>query len=179
TLDLAIYGAAEGAHSVAAILPYYLASVEHGALVTYLSQVAETVDIPFLIYNFPRHTQLQVTPALLADVPHFGLKDSSGDFSLIPHTPNYFVGSDRQLLKAYSLGAKGFVSARANGHPELYAQMDTASQIDPESEASVALHLKVCDVCDTLSGPQQIHLVKESIRAHLPGYPTAVRLPLI
>ena len=178
TLDLAIFAEGEGAHSVAAILPWYLASVSHSALVAYLKQVAETVKLPFIIYNFPKHTQVRVTPGLLAEVPHFGLKDSSADLSLIPHTDNYFIGSDRQLLKAYELGAKGFVSARANVHPRLYADMDTASQHDPDSAASKSLHEQVCAACDALGGPDQIRLVKESIQKALPGYPTTVRLPL-
>lgn len=179
TLELAIFAQGEGAHSVAAILPYYLASVPHAALVAYLREISECLDKPFIIYNFPKHTQVQLTPKILSDVPHFGLKDSSGDFSLIPHTDNYFVGSDRQLLNAYVRGAKGFISARSNGYPELYAQMDAASQKDPGSDASSTIHQKVCDVCDELSGPNQIRLVKESIQKAIPDYPTAVRLPLM
>ena len=179
TLDLAIFAAGEGAHSVAAILPYYLANVSHGALVAYLCRISECIDKPFIIYNFPKHTQVQVTPGILSEVPHFGLKDSSGDLSLVSHTKNYFIGSDRELLNAYAVGAKGFISARANAAPDLYAKMDAASLKDPQSEESLALHQKVRAVCDELSGPDQIRVVKEAVRESLPGYPAAVRLPLM
>ena len=179
TLDLAIFAANEGAHSVAVILPWFLAGVEHRGMVSYLSRISEVVDVPFLIYNFPKHTQVRLTPAILAEVNHFGVKDSDGDLSLIPHTANYFIGSDRQLLAAYAVGARGFISARASGYPSLYSEMDAASRENHESEKSRLLHSKICDVCDTLSGSNQIQLVKETIHKALPGYPTGVRLPLI
>jgi dihydrodipicolinate synthase/N-acetylneuraminate lyase len=179
TLDLSIFAANEGAHSVAVILPWFLAELEHRGVVSYFSEISAVLDVPFLIYNFPRHTQVRLTPAILAEINHFGIKDSSGDLSLIPHTPNYFIGSDRRLLSAYAVGARGFISARANGYPSLYAELDTASREDPESEKSRLLHAKVCNVCDLLSGNNQIQLVKKTIRNAVPGYPTSVRLPLV
>lgn len=179
TVDLAAFAASEGAHSVAVMLPWFLASVEHRGLVDYLNRVSEAVAVPFVIYNFPKHTQVRVTPKILSEVQHAGLKDSSGDMSLISHTPNYYIGSDRKLLEAYALGARGFISARSNAHPDLYANMDAAALADHNSPQSLALHEEVCSICDSLSGPGQIHIVKEAIQKELPDYPTAVRLPLL
>ncbi|MBN2342403.1 MAG: dihydrodipicolinate synthase family protein [Deltaproteobacteria bacterium] len=177
TLHLVRAAETEGAHSVAVILPYFLAGAPQDGIISYLRQLAEATELPFLIYNFPKHTQVRVTPELLQQIPHFGLKDSAADLSLIAHTPRYYIGSDRLLRTAYEKGAAGFISARSNAHPRLYATMDMVARGHVHGDAD-ALHNEVLRVCDALSGPNQIRLVKEAVQQSLPGYPSAVRLPL-
>lgn len=178
TIELATFAQEEGAHCVAAILPFYLASLEEDGLIGYLNQISHSTSLPFVIYNFPKHTQVRISPSILAKVTHFGIKDSSGDMSLIPHTPNYYIGSDRKMLEAYQKGAAGFISARSNAYPKLYTEIDMAIT-QKRFQAAQQMLPQIEAVCDKLSGPRQISLVKREIAQHIPGYPNNVRLPLL
>jgi len=178
TIALVRFAGDNGADSVVVLPPFYLASPPENGLTAWLQAVSAAATVPFLIYNFPRHTQASITADILARVPHAGLKDSAADLRLIAHTPAYFIGSDTKLLASRDNGGAGFVSARSNAAPGLYAALDAALRENDQDRAQV-LHGDVLALCQKMSGPAQIRLVKESVASQVAGYPTAVRLPLV
>lgn len=178
TIELAQFAENNGADSVAALLPFYLANPEQDGIVGYLNAISSGISIPFIIYNFPKHTQCAVNGAILDKIPHFAIKDSSADLSLIEHTPRYFIGSDKKLLESHKQGGAGFISARANCEPNIYAQMHDALITENTGLAS-KLHTKILEITNTYSGKRQISQIKQAIAKKLPGYPSFVRLPLL
>ncbi len=114
-----------GADALSVITPYFLTVSEQELLHHYRS-IAESVNIPIILYNIPENTGINLHPELvkkLAKIPNIqGIKDSSGkienikryleetrgqDFSVL-------VGSDSKIYEALKLGAHGAIAATAN-----------------------------------------------------------------
>ncbi len=169
-LETARAAEGEGADFIAALPPFYFAGAPAAGLVEWFTALAESTALPLILYNFPKHTGNPLTPEILAQVPHYGMKDSSADLSLIPATPRYFVGGDRKICAAYTAGAKGFVSAASNADPLPYVRIET----DQSAENQAA----VDKVYAQFSGPFAIARIKQALSEILPGYPPYVRPPL-
>jgi 4-hydroxy-tetrahydrodipicolinate synthase len=160
-----------GADFLAALPPFYFAGAPADGLVRWFNELAESTELPLILYNFPKHTGNPLTPEILSQIPHYGIKDSSADFSLIPATLRYFVGGDRKISAAYAAGAKGFVSASANIDPLSYIRIKQVRT--PENQAVVdAVNART-------NGPYAIAHIKMVLSEIIPGYPTAVRPPLM
>lgn len=170
-LEIARKAQEEGADFLASLPPYYFAGAPADGLVEWFGRLSLESDLPLILYNFPKHTGNPLTPEVLEKIPHWGLKDSSGDLSLISSTPNYFVGGDTKISAAYAAGAKGFVSASANIDPLPYLRI--GKEQTPENQAAVD------SVNTRANGPYAIAKIKQELSEILPGYPAAVRPPLI
>jgi len=165
--------AAEGAGAdfIASLPPFYPAGLAADGLVEWFSRLALETDLPLILYNFAKHTGNPLTPEMLEKIPHWGIKDSSIDFSLIPATPRYFVGGDQKISEAYAAGAVGFVSASANIDPKPYLQIEKERTPELQSEVDAANA--------RTTGPNAIAKIKQALSEILPGYPTVVRPPLV
>jgi 4-hydroxy-tetrahydrodipicolinate synthase len=159
-----------GADFLASLPPFYFAGAPADGIVRWFNELVESTALPLILYNFPKHTGNPLTPEILAQIPHWGMKDSSADLSLIPATPRYFVGGDRQISAAYAAGAKGFVSASANIDPLPYLRIE--QEQTPENQAAVdAVNART-------NGSFAIARIKQALSEIIPGYPSAVRPPL-
>lgn len=117
-----------GAQGVLAVTPYYNKTTQAGLLRHY-TVAADSADIPMLLYNVPSRTGMSVTAetySLLAEHPNiYGVKEASGDFSLILKTralcPENFAiysGNDDQIVPILALGGIGVISTMANVIPK-------------------------------------------------------------
>jgi 4-hydroxy-tetrahydrodipicolinate synthase len=159
-----------GADFLASLPPFYFAGAPGSGLVRWFNELAESTKLPLILYNFPKHTGNPLTPEILAQVPHYGMKDSSADLSLIPATPRYFVGGDTKISAAYAAGAKGFVSASANIDPLPYIRIE--QERTSENQAAVdAVNARA-------NGPFAIARIKMALSEIIPSYPPHVRPPL-
>jgi dihydrodipicolinate synthase/N-acetylneuraminate lyase len=169
-LETARAAEGEGADFIAALPPFYFADAPVAGLVEWFTALAESTALPLILYNFPKHTGNPLTPEILSQIPHYGMKDSSADLSLISATLRYFVGGDTKISAAYAAGAKGFVSASANIDPLPYVRIELART--PENQVAVdAVNART-------NGPYAIARIKQAISGIIPGYPSAVRPPL-
>lgn len=169
-LETARAAEAEGADFLASLPPFYPATLPEEGLVEWFNRLALETDLPLILYNFAKHTGNPLTPEILEKIPHWGIKDSSSDFSLIPATPRYFVGGDRKISEAYAVGAVGFVSASANIDPMPYLQI--------EKKQTPELQAEVDAVNARTTGSNAIAKIKQALSEILPGYPPHVRPPL-
>ncbi|TVR58050.1 MAG: hypothetical protein EA420_18040 [Candidatus Competibacteraceae bacterium] len=165
-----------GADGILCLPPSYYADAPTAGLVAYLRAVAAAVEIPLILYNFPRHTRNALTPAILAQVAHAGLKDSAGNLALLAATPCYFIGDDARLHRALRMGARGFVSAAANAAPALYVALEQAAQAQCWREVA-RLQVRIRRLLARLTQPE-IAALKYGVRASIQDYPIAVRPPL-
>ena len=159
-----------GADFLASLPPFYFAGAPADGIVRWFNELAESTALPLILYNFPKHTGNPLTPEILSQIPHWGMKDSSADFSLASATPRYFVGGDQKISAAYAAGARGFVSASANMDPMPYLRIE--QEQTPENQAAV-------DAANArTNGPFAIARIKQALSEIIPGYPSAVRPPL-
>ncbi|MDZ8118127.1 dihydrodipicolinate synthase family protein [Pontiella agarivorans] len=166
-----------GADAVAVLPPIYPSGLPEAGIIQYFQALEAEADVPFLLYNFPKHTGNGITPKILREVPHYGLKDSARNFELMEHTPNYFVGSSTTVFEPVQQGAAGFVSATANVRPELYAAFEMLL-VDAKVEEAAVMQQEVKAYSARFSAGG-IPMLKESLARKLDGYPTRVRAPLI
>lgn len=128
---------AAGADALSVITPYFLKPTDDN-LYNHYKEIAESVNIPIMLYNIPKATGCPLSPELverLADIPNIkGIKDSSGDIDNLKAYAeiskrkdiNLLVGSDSKISIAYSLGATGAVAGTSNVIVDTLVGLDKA-----------------------------------------------------
>jgi len=129
TIALSQHAQQAGADGIVVINPYYW-KVSEANLIRYFEQVADSVTLPVMLYNFPALTGQDLTPALvktLADSRSniVGIKDtidSVAHLRSMIHTvkaahPHFTVlcGYDDHLFNTLLLGGDGAISASGAG----------------------------------------------------------------
>jgi 4-hydroxy-tetrahydrodipicolinate synthase len=131
--ELSVAAKSCGADATLMVTPYYNKTSQRG-LVQHFSYVADRVDIPMVLYNVPSRTSIGIaaeTYAELAKHPNInGVKEASGDFSLISRTIklcgddlNIWSGNDDNTLALMAMGGKGVISVFTNILPKPMAEM--------------------------------------------------------
>ena len=124
---------AVGADAVLMVTPYYNKTSQTG-LVRHFSYVADRVDIPMILYNVPSRTGIGITAETykaLSEHPNInGVKEASGDFSLIARTRslcgdglNLWSGNDDNTVPMMALGALGVISVASNLVPAVVSKL--------------------------------------------------------
>lgn len=126
-----------GADAALLITPYYNRPTQPGIIAHYKA-VAETCDIPLIIYNCPGRTAVNTTADTiveLSSVPSIiGIKEASGNMDqicdIICRKPDDFTvlsGDDSMTVPMISIGAKGIISVIANIAPKQMSEMTEAA----------------------------------------------------
>jgi 4-hydroxy-tetrahydrodipicolinate synthase len=136
-VELARHAEGVGADAVLVVSPFYW-KVGEEALFRHFATVAESIDIPVLIYNLPMLTGIDLSPSLIgriaAECPNVsGLKDTVTEYF---HTvgvlrevkrvrPDFSVlsGWEDLILPSLLAGADGSICAFANVAPELFVKL--------------------------------------------------------
>ena len=127
TLRATEQAAHAGADAALIVTPYYNKPNQQGLYAHYM-KIADSVDIPIIIYNVPGRCGTDIlsdTVAQLADHPNIvGLKEATGELKraseLVSMCPDDFVvlsGDDINTLPILSVGGKGVISVVANVNP--------------------------------------------------------------
>jgi 4-hydroxy-2-oxoglutarate aldolase len=137
TIHLTRVAARARVDAVLVVTPhYYKGNMTDPALERFYLDVAEASPVPVLLYNMPRNTGLNLTPALVARLARHpniaGVKDSGGDITQIAEfvrvTPpgfRVFAGSAGFLLATLALGGVGGTLATANIAPGECCEIQT------------------------------------------------------
>lgn len=119
-----------GAHAALLLNPnYYKGNMNKKALKAHFTAVADASDLPILLYNVPKFTNINLDPDLVADLAQHpnivGIKDSSANVTqlaqIIAMTPkdfNVLVGTAGVLYPGLAFGATGGVMALATCCPK-------------------------------------------------------------
>ena len=155
-VELARHAENAGADAVLVVSPFYW-KVGEEALFKHFATVAESVDIPVLVYNLPMLTGIDLSPSLIgriaAKCPNVhGLKDTVTEYF---HTvgvlwevkrvrPEFSVlsGWEDLILPSLLAGADGAICAFANVAPELFVNLVRSAQ-DGDLERAAELHRRV------------------------------------
>ncbi|WP_338781162.1 2,4-dihydroxyhept-2-ene-1,7-dioic acid aldolase [Metabacillus sp. FJAT-52054] len=149
-----------GADAAMVIVPYYNKPSQH-ALYKYFKAVAESVEIPVIIYNIPGRTAVNLevkTMARLAkEVPNIiGAKESNKDFEhvnrvLLECGRDFLLYSGIELLcyPMLAIGGAGYISATANVEPKKVADVYNAWN-EGDITRAINLHYELMPLNDVL-----------------------------
>lgn len=131
TIRLTNAAAKEGAHAALILTPfYYRDSLNDEAQIRHFQQIADAVNIPILVYNVPKYTNVNVSnrviETLSAHPNIIGMKDSSGNIAQLVEfqrvaDPSFQIltGTAGIWYPALLLGVKAGIMALANCAPEV------------------------------------------------------------
>ena len=122
-----------GADAVLMVTPYYNKTTQKG-LIEHFSYVADSVDIPMILYNVPSRTGIGIsadTCKALSQHPNInGIKEASGDIALAAKIRSLcgddlyiWSGNDDCTIPLMSLGALGVISVASNIVPGAVAKL--------------------------------------------------------
>lgn len=148
-----------GADAALLVTPYYNKASQAG-LIKHYEYIAERTNIPMILYNVPGRTGVSFTAetykALSQDERINGVKEASGNFSLLAHTrflcgDDFYVwsGNDDQVVPMMALGAKGVISVASNIIPEVMVKMSHLC-LENDFQAASRLQIEYMDLIDAL-----------------------------
>ena len=134
-----------GADAILSVAPYYNKPPQTG-LLAHFQAVAESTDLPVILYNVPGRTVTDIaddTTLELAEVSNIaGIKDATGNLGrakyLLKQRPSGFAvysGDDPTAMELCLLGGDGDISVTANVAPQLMAQMIECAMAGKRAEA--------------------------------------------
>ena len=148
-----------GADGLLLVTPYYNKTTQRG-LIQHYTTVANSVNIPIILYNVPGRTGMSIAPetcAELSKIPNVvAVKEASGDISEVAKVaklcgPDFdiYSGNDDQTLPILSLGGKGVISVTANVIPDEMHDLCEA-YFNHETEKARDLQINILGLCDAL-----------------------------
>ena len=123
-VELSRQAQAAGADALLLVTPYYNKTTQAG-LIAHYTAVAESVDLPMILYNVPSRTGLNLLPETAAALCQHenicGVKEASGNLSQIAALARLcgenialYSGNDDQTLPVLALGGQGVISVAGN-----------------------------------------------------------------
>ncbi|PIU40640.1 MAG: 4-hydroxy-tetrahydrodipicolinate synthase [Candidatus Omnitrophica bacterium CG07_land_8_20_14_0_80_50_8] len=143
-----------GADGALSVTPYYNKPTQEG-LYRHYRTIAETVDIPVILYNVPGRTGVSLSPqtvARLAKIRNIvAIKEATGSMDQASHILSLcditvLSGDDSLTLPLLSLGGRGVISVIANILPDAMAQMVDA-YFRGDAVKAKELHYRMFSLC--------------------------------
>jgi len=155
TLQLTRHAEEIGADAVLVVTPYYLRPSQHG-LVNYFTKVAESTELPVILYDIPMRTGVALdveTIVELSEVENIvGIKETRTDLEHVTRViarcgPEFSVycGLETLCLPVLILGGVGHVSATGNVAPVEMARLADAA-FDGDWDTARDLHYSLLEI---------------------------------
>jgi len=144
-----------GADAALIVSPYYNKPAQEG-LYLHFKSVAESVDIPIIIYNIQGRTGVNIETGTLLRLSSIkniiGVKEASGNINqmmdVINQLPKDFVvlsGDDSLTLPLMSLGGRGVISVVSNLLPKKVSRM-VELYLEGKTEEAKKLHYELLPI---------------------------------
>lgn len=149
-----------GADGLLAVTPYYNKCTQKG-LIEYYTAIAESVNIPVIMYNVPGRTGVNILPqtavTLAKNVKNIvAIKEASGNIgqvvklaSLAEGCIDIYSGNDDQIVPLLSVGGIGVISVLSNVAPKQTHDM-VMSYLEGDVATSCKLQLEAIELIDAL-----------------------------
>lgn len=131
-IEMAKYAQAVGFDAISAVAPYYY-GFSYEAIKQYYLDIANSVDIPMIIYNFPNANGFNFTKAMAAQLleneKFIGIKHTTSDlfmlsqFKTISDDIIVYNGYDEMLVAGLAMGADGGIGSTYNFMAEKYVAL--------------------------------------------------------
>lgn len=185
-IELTEFAKKAGADGALLVCPYYNKPSQEG-LYKHFKKIAETVDIPIVLYNIPGRTGINMLPETvvkLAKIPNIvGIKEASGSLEqvteIIKNTGEDFVvlsGDDVLTLPMLALGGKGVISVASNIIPDKITKM-VSLYLNKKVEEARKIHYEYYDFMKAMffeTNPVPVKTAMGLMKMIMPE----VRLPL-
>jgi 4-hydroxy-tetrahydrodipicolinate synthase len=177
-----------GANGALMISPYYNKPTQEG-LYRHFKAVAESVDIPIIVYNIPGRTAVNIEPetlARLAEIPNIvGVKEATGSMKQITDIirlcgEDFTVlsGEDYITFPLLAVGGKGVISVVSNVAPKDMADLCTL-YLEGKVREARDLYYRVLPLCHALFYETNPAPVKAALKMMGKIASDEVRLPLV
>ena len=175
-----------GADGVLLVTPYYNKATQKGLILHYTA-VAESINIPIILYNVPGRTGCNIAPKTVAELAKVknivAVKEASGNLSQVAEIaalvgPDFdiYSGNDDQILPVLSLGGKGVISVLSNVAPKQTHDM-VAKFFEGDIQGSIKLQLDAIELISALFC--EVNPIPVKTALNLMGYEVgACKLPL-
>lgn len=149
-----------GVDALLVVTPYYNKATQKG-LAAYYTDIANSVDLPIIMYNVPSRTgcniQAKTAAAIFKEVDNVvAIKEASGNISQVAELMHLtkgeidlYSGNDDQVVALLSLGGKGVISVAANIIPEQMHNI-VSSYLDKDVETSRDIQLNYIALMNSL-----------------------------
>jgi 4-hydroxy-tetrahydrodipicolinate synthase len=162
--DTAIYLSKEaqkcGADGLLLVSPYYNKATQKG-LIIHFTDIAQSVDLPIILYNVPGRTGCNILPETVVKLAKsvdniIGIKEASGDISQIARLArlaegelDIYSGNDDQIAPIMALGGLGVISVLSNIAPRQTHDIASA-YLDGNQGECTKLQLEALDLINSL-----------------------------
>jgi 4-hydroxy-tetrahydrodipicolinate synthase len=161
-IELSLHAKELGYEGVMLAAPYYSLPTQD-ELVAHFGAVAEAVDMPILLYNFPARTGVDLDAGVLEGlrpVEHvFGIKESSGSIArlhelLVDFGDRYEIvcGADDQALEYFTWGARSWVAGASNFLPAEHVALHEACAERRDIEGGIEIMRKLLPLFMLMEG---------------------------
>jgi 4-hydroxy-tetrahydrodipicolinate synthase len=180
------FAAKAGADGALVVSPYYNRPTQEG-LYAHYAKVAETVDLPIVVYNVPSRTGRNVDPETIERLAKVGpivaVKEASGSLDqvsdvLVRTNLTVLSGDDSLTLPMLAVGAEGVVSVVGNLVPKDVIALIEAFQKGNAAEAR-RLHARLFPLCRDMLGLAPNPIPVKTALALLGRGNGEMRLPLL
>ena len=150
-----------GVDAALVVTPYYNKATQAG-LIRHFTAVAQSVNIPLILYNIPSRTGgVNILPETMVKLAKenkniVGVKDATGNFSqlvkmqsLADGCLDVYSGNDDQVVPLLSLGGKGVISVLSNVAPRQTHDM-CAKFFEGDVEGAREIQLKALPLINAL-----------------------------
>ncbi len=187
SIELSQYAEAVGCDGVLCVTPYYNKTTQKG-LIAHYTAIADSINIPVIIYNVPGRTGLNVNASTLKTLSTHkniaGVKEASGNISQVVEIGMFcsdsfcmYSGNDDQVVPLLSVGGIGVISVVANIAPGVMHDMVT-SFLEGDSKRAMELQLSIKPLNDALFC--EVNPIPVKTAMNLLGYNVGnLRLPLV
>jgi 4-hydroxy-tetrahydrodipicolinate synthase len=171
SVQLAKACAAEGAHGLLVVTPYYSKPPQSG-LIAHFTAVADATALPVLLYDIPPRSVIPIQPdtlRTLATHPNIvGVKDAKGDLhagaQLMAETGlTYYSGDDPLNLPWLAMGATGFISVIGHLAAGQLRDLLTAFQSGDIATAR-KINVEIAPLCNAMSRLGGVTMAKAGLR---------------
>lgn len=157
-IDLSKYAQEAGCDGILVVTPYYNKTTQKG-LYLHFKAIADSVNIPIILYNVPGRTKLPIaldTLEKLAKIDNIvAIKEASGDIAFLSHVAArvpelaIYSGNDDMVVPTLSVGGLGVISVAANIIPR---DMHDMCQLyfDGKVKEAAQMQLRALDLIDKL-----------------------------
>ncbi|MFT7880650.1 MAG: 4-hydroxy-tetrahydrodipicolinate synthase [Sulfurimonas sp.] len=146
---------AAGADAIFSVSPYYNKPSQEG-LYQHYKAVASAVEVPFMLYNVPGRTGVDILPEtvkrLFDDVPNImGIKEATGSLErtveLMAKIPELYVfsGDDAIDYPIIASGGKGVTSVTSNLLPDMKSKLVHAA-LEGDYKTAKAINEELIDI---------------------------------
>ncbi len=159
SVELSRYCEEVGVDALLVVTPYYNKATPLGLQMHY-EAIANSVNIPIILYNVPSRTGVNLTPAIVKKLSQIknivAIKEASGDISQVAEISrlcgediDIYSGNDDMIVPLLSLGGKGVISVVANILPKDTHDLVT-QYLSGNIEEARKLQLKMNGLINTL-----------------------------